>query len=202
MMRLINDFCAALLVLLCLLALVVHVNSVPSNDVCENAIVLLPNDNAIVTGSTVDATVDEPNLCGENLVTSPGVWYFYQSTDKDTVAHVSTCTSQTNFDTALTVYEGADCSSLSCVVGRDDDLECDSGTEQHSTVSWQASAGQGYYILVHGSEADHSGDFGLIVSESEPLTSTSSAWMRSSQQFISICFLPILGAVVLFELLW
>jgi len=86
--------------------------------------------------------------------------------------HVSTCTNETNFDTALTVYEG-DCSSLKCVDGRDDDLEC--GTDEHSTVSWQATGGQQYYILIHGSEQNHTGDFGFVVTESEPLQQDKSA---------------------------
>ena len=119
------------------------------------------------------ATVDALNICGENLVNSPGVWYSYQQSS-DTIIHVSTCTNQTNFDTALTVYTG-DCSSLQCVDGRDDDLECDAGSDEHSTVSWQAAAGQQYYVLVHGSEANHTGDFGLVVTASEPLTVTSSS---------------------------
>jgi hypothetical protein len=41
--------------------------------------------------------------------------------------------------------------------------------QQHSTISWQTKPGQVYYILVHGSEPDHEGDFGLVVTETEPL---------------------------------
>lgn len=180
--------------IIALLVLVVMepVLAVPPNDECENAIVLQASNN-ILTGSTVDASVDALNLCGENLVTSPGVWYLYQTPmDKNTVAHVSTCTNQTNFDTALTIYEGDDCSSLKCVVGRDDDLECDAGTEKHSTVSWQAMAGQRYHVLVHGSQANHTGDFGLIVSETEPLDNnqdTSSSEQRGWRQMVLIATL-------------
>mmetsp|Transcript_2095 Transcript_2095/g.3762 ORF Transcript_2095/g.3762 Transcript_2095/m.3762 type:complete len:195 (+) Transcript_2095:62-646(+) len=162
--------------------------AVPANDECESALELVPSDTAEVTGSTIDATVDGINICGENLVTSPGVWYSYQQSS-DSVIHVSTCTNQTNFDTALTVYTG-DCSSLQCVDGRDDDLEC--GSDEHSTVSWQAVAGQQYYVLVHGSEANYTGDFGLVVTASEPLTVTSSfiqSWHRYWMVFSSFAIL-------------
>lgn len=169
--------------------------AVPVNDECENALQLVPSSDAVVvTGSTIDSTVDALNICGENLVNSPGVWYSYQQSS-DTIIHVSTCTNQTNFDTALTVYTG-DCSSLQCVDGRDDDLECDAGNEEHSTISWQAAAGQQYYVLVHGSEANHTGDFGLVVTASEPLTVTS-----SSVESWSRCWMLLSSFVVLVEML-
>ena len=175
--------------------------AIPSNDECENAIILQTSSTSttVLTGSTLDASIDGLNICGENLVTSPGVWYLYQSSST-TVVHVSTCTNDTNFDTALTVYEG-DCSSLKCVDGRNDDLECDN--DQHSTVSWQAAAGQEYHVLVHGSEANFTGDFGLIVTESEPLSPTSSAVERLNYWYLLLkwwgCFAL---AVVLFDGFW
>jgi hypothetical protein len=65
--------------------------AVPVNDECDSALELVPSDTAEVTGSTIDATVDGLNICGENLMTSPGVWYSYQQSS-DSVIHTSTCT--------------------------------------------------------------------------------------------------------------
>jgi hypothetical protein len=174
-----NIFVFSVWMLVVALRAVVVDAAVPANDECESALELVPSDTAEVTGSTMDATVDGLNICGENLVTSPGVWYSYQQSS-DAVIHVSTCTNQTNFDTALTVYTG-DCSSLQCVDGRDDDLEC--GSDEHSTVSWQAVAGQQYYVLVHGSEANYTGDFGLVVTASEPLTPVTSSCIQSWDRY-------------------
>jgi hypothetical protein len=147
----------------------------PGNDECENAISLKPSSGELVFGSTTNATEDGLNLCGENFVISPGVWYFYQLPDGATsnkVVHISTCTPQTNFDTAISVFSGSSCSDLKCVGGLDDDLECDAGTQKHSTIGWQAAPGVGYYILVHGSLQQHNGDFGLTATETDSLDNT------------------------------
>mmetsp|Transcript_46523 Transcript_46523/g.69260 ORF Transcript_46523/g.69260 Transcript_46523/m.69260 type:complete len:209 (-) Transcript_46523:187-813(-) len=152
------------------------------NDQCESAILLealdaSASDGVVIQGSTEEATVDGLNLCGDNFVSSPGVWYLYQAPssaevgdDASTVVvQVSTCTDETDFDTALTVYSGY-CSSLQCVGGKDDDLECGTGIDVHSTISWHAEVGTRYYILVHGSEANHTGNFGLTTTTAAPAT--------------------------------
>jgi hypothetical protein len=120
-------------------------------------------------GSTVDAASDGSRICDENLVSSPRVWYLYQtSSTPDQIVQVSTCTAETHFDTAVTVFSDL-CSNLECVDGRDGDQECDVGTEQHSTVSWRATAGERYYIQIHGCQQNNSGDSGLITTDTEPL---------------------------------
>jgi len=194
---------------------------VPPNDLCENSILLeLPSLNGgeqalELTGSTVNATNDYTNLCGENLSNEPTVWYRYSSASSSTTAAakvvtVSTCTTQTNFDTALTVYMGASCSSLICIGGVDNDLECrldetaTNITQKHSAISWHAKPSEQYYILVHGSEPDHSGQFGLIVTETEPLSDeddgepndTSAIPEVSSRFIVSIVMAMLLILVV------
>jgi hypothetical protein len=171
----------------------------PGNDECENAISLHPSSSEVVLGSTTNATEDGLNICGENFVISPGVWYFYTppaGAMSNKVAHVSTCTAQTNFDTAITVFSGS-CSNLKCVGGLDDDLECDAGTEKHSTIGWQAEPEVGYYILVHGSLQQHNGDFGLIATETESLDNTdddpSKACTASSLLWLLTMLLPLLA---------
>jgi hypothetical protein len=170
----------------------------PGNDECENAISLQPSSE-VVLGSTINATEDGLNICGSNFVISPGVWYFYQISNGATsnkVVHVSTCTAKTNFDTAITVFSGS-CSDLKCVGGLDDDLECDAGTEEHSTIGWQATPEVGYYILVHGSLPEHNGDFGLIATETESLDNTdddpSHACTASSLLWLVAMVLPLLA---------
>mmetsp|Transcript_20370 Transcript_20370/g.38588 ORF Transcript_20370/g.38588 Transcript_20370/m.38588 type:complete len:228 (-) Transcript_20370:66-749(-) len=213
--------------------IVVHAEP-PSNDVCENAIVVgadndttndsPPSDDDVVllleqtiAGSTVEALHDGLNLCGENLITSPGLWYqIVGPDDADFVAHVSTCTATTTFDTALTVYQvtaaAADdtntntaCARLQCLDGRDDDAECDAGSVQHSTVAWQATAGTSYYVLVHGSEANHTGEFGLRVTLTKPLstpTGNGSAALRTRMGGWMSCLLWALVAMNGMTLFW
>lgn len=183
------------------LVLVLAVDAVPpANDVCENATRLsldhqrTVDDNAgnvVIQGSTTEALMDGLNFCGENFVNSAGVWYQFDPPETDIVAHVSTCTAATTFDTALTLYQAQgngdsdqECAALTCLDGRDDDNECDAGTQRHSTISWQAVAGTPYYVLVHGSEANHTGEFGLRVTTSEPLPEdgTSSAEATGSSR--------------------
>lgn len=160
----------------------------PVNDLCEDAILLETTAGAgggggltERTGTTINATNDYTNVCGENLSNEPTVWYRYKNTATSSAAQVvvtiSTCSAATNFDTALTVYSGSSCSALACVGGIDNDLECrlddtnntSSNTQRHSTIAWHAEPGRQYYILVHGSEPHHAGDFGLVLTESEPL---------------------------------
>mmetsp|Transcript_36556 Transcript_36556/g.77108 ORF Transcript_36556/g.77108 Transcript_36556/m.77108 type:complete len:205 (+) Transcript_36556:89-703(+) len=143
----------------------------PINDNCEDAIELQPaspNLELVTEGSTTEATSDGLNLCGENLVLSPGVWYLYPSAEEKAVVQVSTCGNQTDFDTALTVYSGS-CPQLQCVNGKDDDFEC-GVVDSHSTIGWHAEANTRYYILVHGSEANHTGNFELTITTDTPAT--------------------------------
>mmetsp|Transcript_48289 Transcript_48289/g.71569 ORF Transcript_48289/g.71569 Transcript_48289/m.71569 type:complete len:238 (-) Transcript_48289:354-1067(-) len=155
--------------------------ALPENNECENAIPLEPSDNlsttSIIIGSTAEATsTNQSNFCGENFVSSPGVWYSFEFTtddeDDDTtstiVVQVSTCTNQTDFDTALTVYSGS-CLSLTCVAGQDNDYECGTGIDVHSTVAWHAEKDTRYYINVHGSQANHTGNFGLTIATTKPV---------------------------------
>lgn len=141
--------------------------AVPVNDACENAVSLEMSIGQVLMGSTVNGTTDGLNFCGENTVNSPGVWYTYQTLEEK-VVQVSTCTPQTDFDTAATVFSGF-CSNLKCIGGRDDDLECDAGEAQHSTISWHAAVNQRYYVLIHGSKTEHTGAFGLVTTETDPL---------------------------------
>ena len=69
--------------------------------------------------------------------------------------------------------------------------------DAHSTISWPTVTGQNYYVLVHGSQAENVGDFGLQVTVVEPLPGTNSnhgdkstsATPLSSRSLLSILFI-------------
>eukprot|EP00934_Nitzschia_sp_Nitz4_P003420 Nitzschia sp. Nitz4//scaffold21_size171442//59119//59784//NITZ4_002158-RA/size171442-processed-gene-0.47-mRNA-1//-1//CDS//3329542402//3410//frame0 len=166
----------------------VHSADVPANDLCFGAIELpqkgtsvsLDGNETLILGSTWDASLETLSFCGENFVNSPGLWYVFENTNDETIiVTVSTCTEYTMFDTALTVYTGSDCESRTCLHGIDDDYECSTGIDVHSTIAFHAqpfaTSNQRYYVLVHGSQSNHTGEFGLRVSLSEPLGSSSTA---------------------------
>ena len=141
----------------------------PINDSCEDAIEIRPQSLNLgfgVEGSTLEAVSDGLSLCGENIVMSPGIWYLYESSEEKVVVQASTCADKTDFDTALTVYSGS-CPNLKCIDGKDDDFECGL-FDVHSTISWHAEINTRYYILVHGSEANHTGNFELTITTDTP----------------------------------
>ena len=153
----------------------------PPNDVCDQAISYNMATEPSTTGdffvqmqgSTLEATDDQPDLCGDTSASKRGLWYVYQNSSiprgSSLVVTVSTCTDITDFDTALTLYQGR-CGSLQCINGVDNDPECGLGSDDiHSTISWHAETDTSYYILVHGSKRNHTGTFGIYMSHQAPL---------------------------------
>ena len=123
------------------------------NDLCENA---LPLDS-FQTGSTELATLDNVGTCGPNNDnTAPGVWYTVSGISGPIT--VDTCSSSSDFDTKISVFQGS-CGVLTCVDGNDDDFNC-SLDGLHSSVTWTASASEQYFVLVHGFSSE-TGEFGL-----------------------------------------
>ncbi|KAI2499556.1 Leucine-rich repeat (LRR) protein [Fragilaria crotonensis] len=165
------SFHRCLLGFLAVLCFVPSQADVPVNDQCDNAISLSSSDQTLL-GTTLNATKDSLNNCGENFVNSPGVWYVVPDASESRIVRISTCTNATNFDTAITVYGGSSCESQLCVGGRDNDGEC--GTADHTTISWQTTPGQNYYVLIHGSQEENVGDFGLLVTVEDPLPDSNS----------------------------
>ena len=162
-----------LIVLVVCFLTTIHAQTPPENDHCEGSLVLNA-DSELLEGSTVDSTPEELNLCGATAASKRGIWYLYQNSSipqgSTQIVTASTCTDSTDFDTALTVYEGF-CEGLNCVHGADDDTECGTGGGQHTTISWHAESGTRYYLLVHGSQVNHTGNFGLKITTEEPLES-------------------------------
>ena len=135
----------------------------PPNDNCEDATGPLELDQAI-EGSTVGTTDDGTDICGTALPQGiGGVWYTFLGTGspvKATTCHEDPVIGDSDFDTQLKVFRGADCSRLECVDGNDDDIADICDTE--SSVSWFAEDGELYRLLVHGFGAN-TGQFGIVV---------------------------------------
>lgn len=143
----------------------------PANDLCVNAEVLIfSSAGAVVrSGNTSTATTtDAPVDCGAVVENSDvgGVWYTFTGTGANQLYYISTCNSNTGFDTEISVYSGS-CGSLVCLGGDDDDDFCNnngSGTAggNKSTVKLVTEAAQPYYIYING-DSGASGAYGLVV---------------------------------------
>ena len=137
----------------------------PANDLCSDAIMM--SCNSTVTGSTATAThTGAPSVLCNNTgdpyefnAGGRGVWYTVQGFDGTMTA--SLCGS--SFDTQIWIGTTADCVTLTCVAGNDDDetSTCSNGTR--SVAQWTGSSSETYYIYVTG-WATASGNYELSVS--------------------------------------
>ncbi len=126
----------------------------PANDDCVDAIQL--NCGDVINGSTSSAT-SETDGCYDDY-TSNGVWYTFTGNGLDWT--ISLCGS--SYDTYLSLYEGPDCSTLTCIDANDDDC----GTQSQLT-DVPTTPGTIYWILVKGYNTQ-SGDYTLTVSSEAP----------------------------------
>ena len=111
----------------------------PTEDICLGALPIACGES--IDGTTVEAGADSAPFC-ETPITAPGLWYTFTGTGGQMV--LSTCPDET-FDTKLNVYAGP-CDALTCIAGNDDangDVLC-------STVTFNSTAGQAYYVLLQG----------------------------------------------------
>ena len=122
----------------------INIDSVarPSNDFCTNASTLETGDE--ITGSTALASFDDTSSCGGAFggnQSAPGIWY--QVTGVDATLQVTVAAA---FDMQISVFTGPNCEGLVCVDGTDGDPP--QYTSGH--VTWDATKGEKYYILLHG----------------------------------------------------
>lgn len=119
---------------------------VPANDVCPGTTIAgLPFTDI---GSTNCDAHNYPNFQGN---ASPDAVYNYTSATCQSVT-VTLCGS--SYDTGLSVYRTGACPGTVLVAGNDDNL-CGGTSTLQSTLSFQASAGVPYFILVHGFSSDY-----------------------------------------------
>ena len=129
-------------------------SSQPTNDDCSNA-----RQVGNVTERSFDttcATFDGPG----HFFTSPNIWYRYTAGGTGDVT-VSLLDSE--YDTALVVYDGGDCyPEWGDIIERNDDF----GGFLQSQITFQATAGRSYLFEVMGYNSDEVGE-GVITVSSE-----------------------------------
>lgn len=122
---------------------------------------LLAGDHGSVNGSSVGATKEpsEPDHAGD--VGGASVWYRWTAPATGTLT-VDTCNS--NFDTLLAVYTGADAAHLIAVASNDDGAPaCGLGSQ----VAFSVNGGTTYDIAVDGFDGDW-GEFVLAWTRTNP----------------------------------
>ncbi len=126
----------------------------PANDDCSGAIAVSCGD--IVTGTTIGSTADMVPSCGL-FPSATGMWYSIEGTGSDIT--VSTCSSNTIFDSQLGIFSGS-CGSLTCVASNNNDFSCENN--RLSTVTFASEFGTTYYILLNGT-VDSQGPFEMSI---------------------------------------
>lgn len=130
----------------------------PDNDDCADAIEISCGNT--YSGNTEEATDDDTPI--DPCAVAPGenaVWYVLQGNDQRVTLDL--CVS--DFNTILNVYQGTDCFDLTCVTGNDGSDFCDNGG---AAVSFNALAGETYYVLISGAGGffgNPSGNYELTV---------------------------------------
>jgi len=148
----------------------------PSNDLCENAILLVSGSAA--AGTTAGATVGfDATVCGDILPgrNGPDVWYRFDGTGS--VHTATTCTGTaldfTGYYSQLLIYSG-ECGNLTCIAGNENNflLTCSEGT--HAGASWLTEEGVSYYIRIMPLSVFDAGafgdEFGLIIEDGDTLS--------------------------------
>ncbi len=129
----------------------------PANDQCAGAVAITCASSTV--GTTINATTtnDATVSCNGETVDAPGVWYTFTSAIAQSVT-IDTDNATTNFDTKIHVYTATGCGGpFTCVAGDDD-----AGAGTTSLVSFAATAGTTYYVLVNGASGA-TGNFALDV---------------------------------------
>lgn len=119
------------------------------NDDCSGAIAL--TCGVTVTGNTSAAGPDVVPTCITTLGSAPGLWYKLQNASGPVT--LSLCGS--SYDTKMGVFTGT-CGTFTCVTGNDDFCSL------QSQVSFTATLGTTYYVLVTGYSSTSSGAFTLV----------------------------------------
>lgn len=125
------------------------------NDECDTAIgplvVHQENDVPAVIGNTLRATANDISCNGQGN-DSPSVFYLVRGTGGTMTASV--CNSA-DFGVTISVLTGLCPDGLVCL-DRTDQNEC--------IISWESTAFQDYYLMIHGVTQDDTGNFELQVS--------------------------------------
>lgn len=127
----------------------------------------------LVDGPTIVGEVLQTALSSEMTIPSctsstfdslySGAWLSVVGNGQNVTA--TTCSLETNFDTAISVYEGPSCDQLRCISSNGGEI-CRASTRTlgslTSSVSWLAEEGVIYRVRVHGMNLSF-GQFGLSI---------------------------------------
>ncbi len=136
-----------------------------ANDDCANA---TPISDGTTLGGTFDSTNDGTASCADSDST-PDVWYTYTNASGSTLSvTATTCAPGTDYDTALSVFDGCGGTELAC---NDDqanpfDPACEStgqGVNRASTMTWTVLDGETHVIRIAG-YGGSTGSFELEIS--------------------------------------
>lgn len=138
-------------------------DEVPENDIPCSALVLECSELAM--GNSFAASMQETCADEESRA---GVWYEIDIVEPSVVS-LQTCFETTDFDTGISVFTGT-CENLSCYTELGgtgliaSDLQCESLTGFYGTAG-EFIAGPGlYFIMVHGTAPNETGNYTLSVS--------------------------------------
>lgn len=123
-------------------------NSLYENSECLGAYPFFVGMNQNVIGNTSIASPLTSSICSYEV--GKASWYRVTSSVPLTVTF-STCNSNTNFDTMLSVYGGS-CESLYCITYNDDDTSCPS--KPLSTVQVSLNAHETVYLVISGYDGE------------------------------------------------
>lgn len=122
----------------------------PVNSNCINAIDIDSTKPSSTTGDITNALVDEAAFPCADITFGflPGLWYKLTNPLNFPISVVlSTCYDETEFDTLISVFQGSDCDSLSCI-STVDDVGNDCGIK--AVYGLFAEPQTTYYILIQG----------------------------------------------------
>lgn len=131
----------------------------PPNDHCTNALPLAVNARPR-SGTTINAT--SSYSCAGSGGTRRGVWYIVQA-NVDGLLTSTTCSPDTSFATRISIMTACNsgCVRTTYAAG---DTSCP-GNAFAWRSTWRASAGQDYYLIVHGETKGEIGGFGISVQD-------------------------------------
>lgn len=138
-----------------------------NNNNCKDAISI--SCGQTFSGSTSGFTRDNIELCGgasSYNTDAPSVWYRLTNLQPNTSVTVTTCSSNTNFDTQLGIYKASStCGLMKCITGNDDAVRESCGEyplhQSKLTFVTDNDIEKDYFIVVFGYK--NSGEFELKV---------------------------------------
>ena len=142
-----------------------------TNNLCADAVKIIPGAENLIVGSTVGASVDDVPLCpARSPPPAPMVWFQIDGTGKGMQA--STCHDKTTFDSLIRVYESSgSCNDLLCVhTANEVEPIDDNGFEYEclgARIKWRSKPGKLYFLIVYGWNAGSTGQYALNVQEIE-----------------------------------